>query len=141
MNRIIPVTRILLGLAFVVFSLNYFIPFLPPQGDIPAPALGFIGAFAGAGMLTLVKVIELVAGIALLANRAVPLALTLLAPILVGIAWFHAALAPAGTGIAVVLVVLELVAAWGYRSAFAPMLAWRHTPDAVTGDAPVLATR
>ena len=90
MQRITPIARIVLGLIFLVFSLNYFVPFLPDQGGIPEPALAFVVAFAASGLLTFIKVIELVAAIALLANRAVPLALTLLAPIVVGITAFHA---------------------------------------------------
>ncbi len=134
MQRITPIARILLGLGFVIFSANYFVPFLPAPIP-PAGALGFIIAFKGAGLLTFIKVIEMVAGLALLANVAVPLALTLLAPILVGIIGFHAALEPAGLPLPLALVVLELVLAWGYRSSFAPMLALRAAPTPATGPA------
>ena len=128
MSRIISVARVLLGLGFVVFATNYFIPFLPAQDPPPAEALPFIGAFVTSGFLTFVKVIELGAGLLLLSNRFVPLALALLAPIIVGITMFHALLAPAGLPIAVVFVALELVLAWGYRTAFAPMLKAKVAP-------------
>src|SRR5688572_856018 len=118
--RIIHLARILLGLGFTVFALNYFIPFLPAQDPPPPEALPFLGAFATSGFLTLVKVIELGAGLLLLTNRFVPLALALLAPIIVGIAAFHILLAPAGMPIVIAFVALELVLAWGYRAAFAP---------------------
>src|SRR5262245_50101526 len=106
--RIATIARYLLGFGFVLFSLNYFIPFLPAKGPPPADAAAFLGAFAGSGLLTLVKVIELGAGILLLTNRFVPLALALLAPILVGITAVHALLMPAGIGVALFFVVLEL---------------------------------
>ncbi len=122
-----PIARTLLGLAFVLFSANYFVPFLP-QRMPPPEALGFIIAFKGAGLLTFIKVIELVAGLALIANVAAPLAATLLAPIIVGILWFHGALAPSGLPVPLALLALELVVAWGYRAAFAPMLRLRVTP-------------
>ena len=131
MQRIIPALRILLGLGFVVFAANYFVPFLPAQEPPPEAALPFLGAFAGSGFLTLVKVIELGAGLLLLSNRFVPLALALLAPIIVGIVAFHALLAPAGMGIAIAFLVLELALAWGYRAAFAPMLRARVEPDPI----------
>lgn len=141
MQHITPLARILLGLTFLVFSANYFIPFLPQPASIPQPALAFVIAFAGSGLLTLVKIIELGAAVALLANRAVPLALTLLAPIAVGITWFHAALEPNGLPLAVAIVVLELVLAWSYRGAFASMLRWRVSPEPVrTREAGRLAT-
>lgn len=129
--RISSVARILLGLGFVVFSTNYFIPFLPAQDPPPPEAMPFLGGFAGSGMLTLVKAIELGAGLLLLSNRFVPLALALLAPIIVGIFAVHALLAPAGLPIAIVFLALELVAAWSYRSAFAPMLRAKTTPSPV----------
>ena len=141
--RIIHAARILLGLGFVVFATNYFIPFLPAQDPPPPEALPFLGAFAGSGFLTLVKVIELGAGLLLLSNRFVPLALALLAPIIVGIVGFHLLLAPAGTPIAAVFLVLELVLAWGYRAAFAPMLRANvivPRPDARTAELATIAT-
>lgn len=125
------IARLLLGVGFVVFSLNYFVPFLPAQPAPPADALPFLAGFGGSGLLTLVKVIELVAGIALLTNRFVPLALALLAPIVVGILAVHLLLMPAGAPIAVVFLALELVTAWSYRAAFAPMLRARVTPDPI----------
>jgi putative oxidoreductase len=128
--RITTIARVLLGLGFVVFATNYFLPFLPQQGAPPAEALPFLGAFAGSGFLTLVKTIELGAGVLLLSNRLVPLALTLLAPILVGITAFHILLSPPGIGIALALVALELVLAWSYRAAFAPIL----QPRVAAGD-------
>ncbi len=124
------VARILLGLAFVVFSLNYFVPFLPEQA--PPAAMPFLGAFVGSGFLTLVKSLELAAGLLLLANRFVPLALALLAPILVGITWFHIQLEPSGLPIPLALVALEVALAWSYRDAFAPMLRARTAARPIT---------
>jgi uncharacterized membrane protein YphA (DoxX/SURF4 family) len=127
MKRITPIARTLLGLVFVLFSANYFVPFLPQQ--LPPPdALAFVVAFKGSGLLTFVKVIELASGLALIANVATPLAATLLAPIIVGILWFHASLAPSGLPVALALLVLELLIAWGYRGAFASMLRVRVAP-------------
>jgi hypothetical protein len=144
MKRIVPAARTFLGLAFVVFSANYFVPFLP-QRMPPPDALAFVVAFKGSGLLTFIKVIELAAGLALIANLAPALAATLLAPILVGIVWFHGALAPEGLPIVLVLLALELVVAWGYRAAFAPMLRVRVAPSTTEGsstpDAPALTGR
>ncbi len=135
--RIARLSSTLLGLGFVVFAANYFLHFLS-QPPPPAAALPFLGGFVGSGFMTLVKVIELGAGLLLLANRFVPLALALLAPIIVGITAFHALLAPSGLGVVSVFVALELVSAWGYRRAFAPMLRARVAPDALVERAPRL---
>src|SRR5262249_59910063 len=90
------VARLFLGLAFTVFGLNFFLHFLsmPP----PPPAAGALaGALMQSGyLMQLVHVIEVVAGVMLLTGAFVPLALALLAPLLVNIIGFHAFLAPAG---------------------------------------------
>lgn len=131
MRHLAPVSRVLLGLVFLVFSANFFVPFLPAQPPPPPEAMAFAGALYTSKLLTLVKIIELAAALALLSNRFVPLALALLAPIIVGIVFFHVALAPAGMVIAFGVLALELVAAWSYRSAFLPMLRAKVAPDAV----------
>jgi uncharacterized membrane protein YphA (DoxX/SURF4 family) len=129
MPSISTITRTLLGLAFLTFGLNYFFNFLPqPKDPPPAEAIAFIVPFMGAKYLALIKTIEVASGLALLANRFVPLALALLAPILVGITWFHISLEPSGLPIPLALVALEIATAWFYREAFAPMLHARTAP-------------
>jgi len=129
--RYLPVVaRILLGLVFFVFGLDGFFHFIPQQ-PLPPAAFTFAGALFGSGyFLPLLKTVETLSGLALLAGRFVPLALTLLAPILVNIFFFHAFLAPGGLLMAVVLLVLEGFLAWSYRSAFAPLLKANAQPTA-----------
>ena len=79
-------------------------------------------------MMPLVMGTQLLTGFLLLINRFVPLALALLAPIIVGIITFHIFLAPAAIGPAIVVVVLELYLAWAYRNAYQPMLAMKVNP-------------
>ena len=83
--------RILLGTIFTVFGLNGFLQFLkmPP----PPPAAGaFFGALMATGyMLPLIMSVQLFAGVLLLSRRLVPFALSLLAPVVVNIVAFHAA--------------------------------------------------
>jgi len=144
MPSISTITRTLLGLAFVTFGLNYFLNFIPqPKEAPPAEAIAFIMPFIGAKYMALIKTIEIASGLLLLSNRFVPLALALLAPILVGITWFHISLEPSGLPIPVVLVALEIATAWFYRAAFAPMLHARtepaHKPSTVTNRGTVAA--
>jgi hypothetical protein len=122
------VSRVVLGLVFFVFGLNGFLGFLP-QPPLEGPAGAFLGALGATGyMFPLIKGTEVVAGALLLANRFVPLALAILAPVIVNIVLVHALLAPEGVVIAVIILALELYLAWSYRSAFRPMLAARTTP-------------
>ena len=128
-SRYVPMaTRVLLGLVFFVFGLNGFLGFVP-QPPMPDKAGAFMGGLAAAGyMFPLIKGVEVIGGALLLSNRFVPLALALIAPNIVNIVLFHAALAPAGLGIALVVLALELVTVWWYRDAFASMLRARTAP-------------
>ena len=124
------IARTLLGLMFFVFGLNGFLHFIPePKTPMPEGAAAFAGALMNTGyMFQLVSGTQLLTGVLLLMNRFVPLALALLAPILVGIITFHIFLAPTTIAPAIVVVALELYLAWAYRHAFRPMLAMRITP-------------
>lgn len=137
MRHVTTAARVLLGLIFLVFGANYFAPFLPPPPPPPPAALTLAGALAGSGLLALIKGFELVAALALLANRFVPLALAVLAPIVVGIVFFHVALAPAGAPLVIFILALELTLAWAHRASFAPMLRAKAEPAPAEAPAPV----
>jgi uncharacterized membrane protein YphA (DoxX/SURF4 family) len=128
--KVVLAARILLGLIFFVFGLNFFLHFIPQP-----PMSGPSGAFAGAMMATgylfvVVKVTEVASGALLLVGRFVPLALALLAPVVVNIVAFHAFLAPSGIALPLVVLALEIFLAWSYRGAYAPMLAAKVAPTA-----------
>jgi hypothetical protein len=124
--------RILMGLMFFVFGLNGFLKFIP-MGKTPMPegAMAFFGAMAKTGyMLPLISGTQVLVGAPLLLNRFVPLALALIAPVVVNIILFHLFLSPTGFAMAGAVLVLEAYLAWAYRKAFAPMLAARVKPSA-----------
>ena len=119
--------RVLLGLVFFVFGLDGFLHFVPQPTEPPSEAaMSLAIAFLKSGyMFPLIKGTEVGVGALLLANRLVPLALVVIAPVIVNIVAFHAFLAPSGLAIASVLVVLEVALAWAYRSAYRPLFAFR----------------
>jgi putative oxidoreductase len=112
------IARLLLGLIFTVFGLNGFLHFIP----LPPPS-GIAGQYMGAlfvsHYLTIVFALELMGGVLLLANRYVPLALTLLGSILVNVLLFHVLMAPEGLPIAVVTTILWSLVFVRVRPAFA----------------------
>ena len=127
--RHIPsIVRVLLGLMFLVFGLNGFLNFMPPPNDMPQKIMEDSVALMKGGYMTVVEGTEVIVAVLLLSGRFVPLALALLAPIVVGIVTFHIYLAPATIGPGVGVLVMELYLAWAYRSAFVPMLRMRVTP-------------
>jgi hypothetical protein len=115
---------VLLGLLFFVSGLNGFLNFLPqPSAPLPQSAVAFVGALMNTGyMFPLIMATQLIVGALLLANRFVPLALTLLAPFIVNSIAFHLFLEPSGRPMALVVLLLELYLAWTYRAAFRPIL-------------------
>jgi hypothetical protein len=87
------------------------------------PAGAFVGALAASGYLfPLLKATEVLSGALLLSGFFVPLALTLLAPVIVNIFAFHLFLAPGNYAVVGLVLVSELFLAWTHRAAFAPML-------------------
>ena len=128
-RKLSTAARYLQGGVFLLFGLNGFFHFLP-QPPMPAAAAGFGAAlFATGYMFPLIKGTEVLSALLLLSNRFVPLALTIIAPVLVNILAFHAFLAPAGIALPLVLLATELVLAWSYRDAFAPMLKAKALPS------------
>jgi putative oxidoreductase len=121
MKITIVIARFLLGLIFLVFGLNGFLHFI--HSPLPSGTAGqFVGALIASNYLIVVFLLQLVSAILLLVNRHVPLALTLLAPIIVNILMFHVLMDPSGLGPAIVVTVLWVVVFLGVRSAFAGLL-------------------
>src|SRR6202023_95294 len=118
MKIIIVIARFLLGFIFLVFGLNGFLHFIPA-----APPSGIAGQFVGAlfvsHYLVPIFLLQIVSAVLLLLNRYVPLALTLLASIIVNILLFHILMLPSGLALALVVTVLWILVFLGVRSAFA----------------------
>lgn len=123
------ISRLLLGLIFTVFGLNGFLHFLP----MPPPS-GLAGQFLGAlfvsHYLAVVFAVQLAGGVLLLANRYVPLALTVLGPVIANIVLFHLLMEPGGLPLALVTVVLWSVSFVSVRGAFAGIFAARAVTEA-----------
>jgi putative oxidoreductase len=111
------VARYLAGVIFLVFGLNGFLHFipLPPPGGVAGQ---FMGALFVSHYLTLIFALQVIGAVLLLANRYVPLALAILAPVIVNILCFHALMAPSGLPLALFVTVLWALVFVHSRSAF-----------------------
>jgi len=117
MKHIFATARILLGIIFLVFSLNYWLKFIPiPSPAAESIAAGFMGAIYGSGFLTLVKLLELLSAVLLLSGRYINLALTLLGPIVVNILLFHVIIKQSDHALSIVIAVLALVVLIGQKN-------------------------
>jgi putative oxidoreductase len=133
MKAFTTISRYLLGLIFLVFGLNgflHFIPMPPPTGT----AAQFAGALFVSHYLSVVMLVQVVAGILLLINRFVPVALTLLGPVIVNIFLFHALMDPGGIPRAILVTALWLLVAYRTRSAFSSIFQQRVDDLVASGD-------
>jgi putative oxidoreductase len=124
MKITVVIARFLLGLIFLVFGLNgflHFIPSSPPSGT----AGQFIGALFVSHYLVPIFLLQITSAVLLLVNRYVPLALTLLAPIIVNILLVHLLMAPSGLPMALIVTVLWVLVFLSVRSAFTGLVQQR----------------
>ncbi|MEM7511233.1 MAG: DoxX family membrane protein [Bacteroidota bacterium] len=116
------VVRVLLGLFLVVFGINKFLLFMPAM-DMPEPASAFFGSIINTGYLfQFVGLVEVLAGLALLLNRFVPLALIIVAPVLVNILAFHLFLDPKTIIPGLVLTAMSVYLMFQYKPLYDPIL-------------------
>jgi len=117
------VVRVLVGLPFFVFGLDFFLKVLSmPTPQFPELATGYINALGGSGYMKVVKALEVVGGALVLSGRLVPLGLVIITPIAVNIALFDILLV-GQPALGVVLTGLCAFLIWAYRSHFAPLFA------------------
>lgn len=121
MSKVVLIVRILLGVVFVFFGLNNILQFMPmpmPAGDAGV----FLVILVTHKYMTFVALLQIVAGLLLLVGKYVPLALAMLAPIVVNILLFHFTIAHEGALPGLVTAVLELFLIWAYRRSFRGLL-------------------
>ncbi|HEY0394434.1 MAG TPA: hypothetical protein VGD01_08045 [Candidatus Elarobacter sp.] len=139
MNVAVTAARILLGLVFVAAGASGFLLIAHPPAQPPGLAGEFQNVFFKSGWVLFVDGVELLAGLLLLANRYVALALAALAAVIANIAVFHLTMAPMGLPVVAVLVALWATVATRHRSSFAPLLAQRPAPASDTVTRPINA--
>jgi hypothetical protein len=111
------VARYLAGAIFLIMGLNGFLNFIhfpPPQGV----AAQFMGALYVSHYLSVIFAFQVIAGVLLLVNRYVPLAVAVLAPVIVNILSFHVTMAPSGLPLALFVALLWAVIFVDVRPAF-----------------------
>lgn len=118
MKIAVHIARVLLGLMFVFFGLNGFLQFMP-MGPMPPGLLGqFLTAFTQSHYAQVISAFQILGGLLLLANRYVPLGLTILGPVIVNILIFHILLAPSTIGPGILVTILWFVVFFYHRQYF-----------------------
>jgi putative oxidoreductase len=117
MKIVVLIARILLGLVFLVFGANKIVPFIP--ATLPPGVAGqFMEALVVSKYLIFVGLCESIGGLLLLSGRYVPLALTILGPIIVNVLLVGLLLTRMALPSGIVVALLWFLVFWSVRPAF-----------------------
>jgi putative oxidoreductase len=121
------IARILLGLVFFVFGLNGFLHFIP-MGPMPTGLAGqYITVMMQSHYLYFVAAFQVVGGALLLIGRYIPLALTLLGPVIVNILLYHLLMDLKGIPLPIVVTILWGILFYRNRQYFSGLFTQRTT--------------
>lgn len=108
-SKITLIARILLGFVFFASGLAGLLKLAPPPADLPERLMTFNAGLEATGyFMVLLKVTETLCGLLILAGQFVPLALVILAPVMLNIFLVHAFMAPSGLPLAIILGLLMI---------------------------------
>jgi putative oxidoreductase len=122
MKILTNISRFLLALTFTILGLNGFLRFI-------------LGEMSVSNYLLVIFALQLISGVLLLINRYVPLALTILSPIMMNVLLYGVLISPAGFGFALFVAFLWVVVLVSVRSAFAGIFEARVEPQPVRSQA------
>ncbi len=120
-SKVFLVLRILLGLFVLVFGANKFLQFLPPP-ELGDAGMSYFGALSSTKTMTMVAIVEILAGLALIFNKFGALMSVILMSVSINAVLFHATLEPGGIGPALVLLILNVLMLVGYKDKYQEIL-------------------
>ena len=121
-TKIFAGVQIIAGLMLVLFGANKFLDFIP-MGAHSVEMGTFMGALFGVGyLMTLVAIIEIVAGLAFLSNKFAPLMAVVLMPVMLNAFLAHLFLDPASLGGALMLTIFTIIVMIRHKDAYKPLL-------------------
>lgn len=128
MRILVTVVRLLLGLVFAFFGSNLLFHFLPNPPQPPGPLKNFDTVLFETHDIEVVGFFQFLPGLLLLINRYVPLALAMLAPMLVNIVTTHLLVMHGGLfPVPALIVLMWAFLFWHFRAALACLFQPRVT--------------
>lgn len=116
------IARILPGLIYLVFGLDYFLHFIPYEPHHTGRVAAFKAGLTGVGYFyPMIKSIQIVGGISLLINRYAPFFAIVLLPISINVFLYHTILVPSGWWMGVLLLIPNLFLGYTYRKYYSGM--------------------
>lgn len=125
MRIAVIVVRTLMGLLFLFGSITYLFQLLPQPELTGNVKLFMDGALATGYLMPLIKITELICGLAFVTGLYVPLASVVIAPIIVNIFLFHTIVDPTGMPVGIFLVFANSFVAYSNWDKYKPILTTR----------------
>jgi uncharacterized membrane protein YphA (DoxX/SURF4 family) len=116
------VVRSLMGLLLIMAAVVVLFDLVPRPELTGAVKTFNEGMDAAPYFIPVIKIVELLCGVAFLIGRFVPLATVVIAPVIVQIFLFHLFMDRAGLPVAIFLVAANIFVAWYYRESYAGLL-------------------
>ncbi len=121
-SKVSMVIRILLALMLLVFGTNKFFDFLPAPEGMSDDAGAYFAALTSVKLVSLIAVVEIVTGLALLFNKWGALMALILMSVSVNAVLYHYMLDISNIPAAAALLVLNLLVLYGYKDKYKELL-------------------
>jgi len=122
MKIAVIIVRTLMGLLFLFGSIVVLFKLIPQPEQTGNVKIFMDGINATGYLMTLIKVTELVCGIAFVTGFFVPLATVVIAPVIINIFLFHTFVDPSGMAVGIFLVFANLFVAYANWEKYKPIL-------------------
>ncbi|AOW19727.1 DoxX family membrane protein [Urechidicola croceus] len=121
-SKVLLVLRIFFGLFLVFFGANKFGHWMQPPGEMTADMQNYFGALTSTKTITLVAIVEIVAGLSLLFNKYVPLLMIILMSVSINAVLYHVTLDPDNTLMAGLMLILNIIMLYAYKHHYRELL-------------------
>ena len=120
-SKVFMVIRIIFALALLFFGANKLFHFMDPPPP-PEEAMGYWTALTVTKTMTLVAIVEIVAGLSLILNKYAALMMLILMSVSINAVLYHATLDSDNIAMAVVLLLLNIVMLYNYKDSYKELL-------------------
>ncbi len=120
-SKVFMVIRIIFALALLFFGANKLFHFMDPPPP-PEEAMGYWTALTVTKTMTLVAIVEIIAGLSLILNKYAALMMLILMSVSINAILYHATLDSASIAMAVVLLLLNILMLYNYKDSYKELL-------------------
>lgn len=120
-SKVSMIIRIVFALALLFFGANKLFHFMDPPPP-PDEAMGYWTALTASKTMTLVAIVEIASGLALLLNKYAALMMVILMSVSVNAVLYHATMDSSNIAMALVLLALNVVMLYAYKDKYKDLL-------------------